>query len=220
MAKLSRVSLERKRELSKPDRFMALLQTAAAYVSRHRRFVISAVALVLVLALSVSLISYWNEKSEQAATVELTALMNRTGEAAELQESYQALYEKHGGSVAGRIAGLKYADTCYQKGDMEAAIAAYQRVAGDFKNHPPFRRLAWQGLGYAREAVGDYEEAARAFEKIIEDSGIAQKDLALFNLGRMYDQMGEVDRSRNAFDRLVTAYPDSMYAPVARSQLI
>ena len=223
MAKISRVSLQRKRELEKPDRFMAMLQTGAAFVSRNRRIVVTVAGLVLVTAVIVAAVAYWNDKADVSAANELAAIMNEaaaSGPAAEtsaaLRDRYQSLYQKYDGSLAGKIAGLRYADACYRAGDMEAAMATYRQVAAGFRGTPLFRRLALEGLGYACEAAGKSEEAAEAFRQITEDPRLLPQDQALFNLARIYDQMGQVQQSRELFARLAREYPDSLYAPLAR----
>ncbi|MFP4444833.1 MAG: tetratricopeptide repeat protein [Desulfosudaceae bacterium] len=223
MAKISRVSLHRKRELEKPDRFMAMLQAGAAFVSRNRRVVVTTAGLVLVAAVIAAAVAYWNEKSEASAANQLAAIMNEAAASgpdaetsAALRDRYQSLYQEHGGSLAGKIAGLHYADACYRSGDTAAAMATYRQLASDFRGTPLFRRLALEGLGYACEAAEKTEEAAEAFRQITEDQRLVPQDQALFNLARIYDQMGKVQQSRALFARLAKEYPDSLYAPLAR----
>ena len=118
--------------------------------------------------------------------------------------------------LAGKIAGLKFAEISYQTGNYEKAIAAYEKALSDFKDTPFFKTIALNGLGYAHEANGDYDQAMACFRQILDDPQTAIKDKALFHLGRLYELSGDSESSRKMFSRIVADYPDSLYAEIVR----
>src|SRR6056297_370802 len=131
MAKMSRVSLARKRQLQEPDRFVAFLQTTGQFLTAHRRSVAAGVSAFLLLVVIGSVVFYLHQKSEKEAFYRLSAVMNRVAadqeqKPAAQQERFHAIYTNHDNSLAGQIAALKYADTCYQTGKTVAAIETYR----------------------------------------------------------------------------------------------
>jgi len=44
------------------------------------------------------------------------------------------------------------------------------------------------------------------------------KDAALFNLGRLYETLGETEKSAAAFKRIVEEFSDSPYANLVKSK--
>ncbi len=217
MAKISRVSLARKKELEKPDAILEFLQQASIWVSSHQRQAIIAVGAFLgIIALFIG-ITYFSARSEKIAFTRLTEINQKaeTGsDQAEILEDYHLLNKKRGNTVAGEIAGLKYADACYAARDFENAITAYQQALSDFKHNNFLKILAVNGLGYAYEAVGDNDRAIEAFKQIIDTPHAPIKDKALFNAGRLYESLGDRDSSREMYSRITAEYPNSIYARI------
>jgi tetratricopeptide (TPR) repeat protein len=74
-------------------------------------------------------------------------------------------------------------------------------------------------LGYAYEKKKDYQKAISYFELISENDDPVIKDVALFNQGRLYEALGDVSKSRDAFNRLVLDYADSIYFEIAKEKV-
>ena len=219
MAKFSRVSLERKKELEKPDAILEFLQRASLWVSLHKRETAVAAGAFLGVVLLVSGLTYFSARSEKIAFEQLTQISRQKSDGAdkaELAEAYRQLNKKRGGTVAGEIAGLKYADACYNAGDYENAITAYQKALSDFKGNDFLEIMALNGLAYTYEAAGDYGRAITTFKQIVDNPHAPIKDKALFNLGRMYERQGDTSNSREMFKRIISDYPDSLYARVVK----
>ena len=219
MAKFSRVSLERKKELEKPDAILEFLQRASLWVSLHRRQTAIAAGAFLGVVILISGLTYFSARSEKIAFERLTQISRQQADGAEkseLTKAYRELNKKRGGTVAGEIAGLKYADACYKAGDYENAITAYQKAVSDFKGKDFLEIMAWNGLAYTYEAAGDYDRAISTFKQVLENPQSPIKDKALFNLGRLYERKGDTDSSRKMFDRITSDYPDSLYARIVK----
>ena len=51
---------------------------------------------------------------------------------------------------------------------------------------------------------------------IIKDNGALLADEALFNLGRIYAEMGEQNKSTDAYKKIISSHGDSMYIAIAK----
>ena len=74
-------------------------------------------------------------------------------------------------------------------------------------------------MGLAYQQKGDYPKAIEHYQKVVEGPDSALIDGALFNLGKLYNQLGKSEESRQAFERLSDEYPESMYADIAREKI-
>ena len=92
------------------------------------------------------------------------------------------------------------------------------RAFENFENWPAIKNLALNGLGYAHEAKNEYEIAAGYFEMIASASNPVMKTDAFFNIGRLYDLAGDMDKSRAAYEKIITEYPESMYIDFVREK--
>ena len=221
MAKISRVSLARKRELEQPDVVLSFLQRASLWVAGHRLQTAVAAGAFIAVVVILAGATFFSSRAEKKAFDRLTQIApaNAAAEAdqaADVAEQYRLLNKKYNGTVAGKIAGLKYADACYQNKDYEKAIAAYRKALSDFDDVGFLKKLALTGLGYTYEAIGDDDQAVSCFTRILEDPQVVVKDEALFHLGRLYGRQGDVKNTREMFGRIVADYPDSLYADIAR----
>jgi tetratricopeptide (TPR) repeat protein len=226
MAKMSRISLARKKELDEPDQVLAFLIKVTNFVVENKNRVIGGVgALIAVFVIIVGVVSY-GKKSEIKAFTQLAAVSSATtvgssvpAESTEaLKNQYRSLYETRPGTIAGKLAGFYYANICYDNGDMDTAISIYEKLSKKFKGQPLFRQRALSSLGYAYETAGDLDQARACFEKIVTAPAFAFKDKALFNLARLYGQTGDSQKSRELLATLASDYPDSMYADFAREK--
>lgn len=101
------------------------------------------------------------------------------------------------------------------KGNLKGAIASLTPIAANPKS--PLHPWALYRLGEAQMAAKDFNEAAKAFVPF-RDHGPYQNipglsDRALLRLGQAYLQAKNWDGSRQAFERLVNAFPQSAWTP-------
>ena len=88
---------------------------------------------------------------------------------------------------------------------------ALEALAGQ----PLFLNLIQMGLGLSFEAKGENDKAVAYFEKIIADPNSLMKDQALFNAGRVYGKLGKNEKRREAYEKIVSDYRDSLYVEIA-----
>ena len=73
-------------------------------------------------------------------------------------------------------------------------------------------------MGYAYEAKKEYDTALEYFEKISVGSDPVLKAEALFNMGRLYAALGKVEKSQQAYQKIVADSPQSFYADLAKER--
>ena len=117
------------------------------------------------------------------------------------------------------MAGVIYANLNYEAGETDTAIRLFEKALNDTTKVGGYRNLILSSLGYAYEQKGDIKTAVTYFEGIADNENPIGKDVALFNLGRLYEEMGESTKSQAAYNRLVSEFQDSVYYDLVNEKL-
>jgi tetratricopeptide (TPR) repeat protein len=176
----------------------------------------------------VSGFSYYTHRQASAAEAQLQKSWNRYESIREEKgsiEAYQAvgaefdkLVRDYGSQPAGKAARVILANICYNGGENDKAIALYEASLDDFSD-PFYRGQILNGLGYAHESKKNYEKALEYFELTATGDNKVLKGEALFNLGRLHAKLGNSNKSMDAYQRVITEYPDSLYADLVRERI-
>ncbi len=115
-------------------------------------------------------------------------------------------------------AAYKSALQLFYNREYTQAINQFQNLL----NSNPNNKLAsncqyWIGECY--HALGDYNQALKAFKAVLNFSNSYKFDDALIMNGVTYLKIGEVELAKKNFQQLVQNYPDSEYAPKAMRYL-
>jgi tetratricopeptide (TPR) repeat protein len=226
---MARRKKTRKDLLKKPDEFISLTGRAIQFASVYQKQLSFALCVLVAVALVIFGYRFFAQRAETKAFAALAQIMTSyeaDKKAASPQEAYrkaseelQRLVKKYGGNPGGKLARVRYADISYDAGDYHKAIELYKQSLNDFKDNQLVYHLILSDLGYAYEGVEDDRDAAKYFEELSSapDSGI--RDEALFNLGLLYEKLGDAASSRKAFQEIVSKYPNSMYFDIAQEKL-
>jgi TolA-binding protein len=104
-----------------------------------------------------------------AARFHAAGILASLGRHAEAEQRYQETIERSAaGSIYGRTARLGLADVQVAQGKFDAAIAAYTELSRDTTSPIPLDGVLMQ-LGRAQARAGNREEAARTFNRIIDE---------------------------------------------------
>ena len=125
------------------------------------------------------------------------------------------ILKKYGSNAGGRLARVTFAQYKFAAGQADRAITLYETALSDFDEDSLYRNIILSGLGYAHVLKGDVHKAIPYFEQVVSGSAAGLKGDALFNLGLLYDQAGQKDKSTESFKRLKDEYPESFYAEMA-----
>ena len=228
MAK-KRVSRSRKRDLEQPDEFITFWSQLFKFASEKKVLLSSILGLIAMLIIVVSGIAYYFKKSEDQAFTLLQQAMSNYQTIAEsngpqkayleIGKDFPPILEKYSSRNGGKLARFVYANMCYQAGDYDKAIDLYNQSLVDFQNEPFLKDFVLNSLGYSHKGKKDYKTAAKFFEMVASETYTAVKDEALFNLGGLYARMGNDDKSKNAFKKILSDHMDSMYIEIVKEKV-
>ena len=219
----------RKELLEEPDPVTLTLNRIAAFFVAYWKPIVSVVAAVLAVIAAVSAFFYYRHQAEEDAALLFTRAMTHyeavqagngsAGEYGEVKENFRDILENYGNTDVADMALVQYASACYKNGDLEEAVAAYEKALSRMPRGHEFREMAVNGLAYAYLEQGDRENAIRYFEMIANNPEAATRDHALFNLAQLYAYMGDREKSREAYEKILADHPDSIYYDLARTKL-
>jgi tetratricopeptide (TPR) repeat protein len=217
----------RKELLKEPDEFLTLSSRALGWAASHRREINTAVSAVLALALVVSgYLYYTNRQEAQAGELFGQALAKYDRLAAdkaqavrEVSPDFRRITGEYGGTANGRMAGLVYANLCYQAGDYAQAAELYKASLDRFADQPLIRFQILKSLGYTYEGLKEPAAALPYFERALAVADKALQDDLLFQIGDLAARLGNPAKSEETFKRLLSEFGDSPYANLVRPRV-
>ena len=225
---MGKPKIARKKLLKEPDEFLSFSSRVLQQARAHRFQVLCSVAVLFGILAIFSGIRFISNKNENQASFLLEKALEQYARSLPAQgpadalkavdEDFAQILDRYSGTSAGKRARIYYGNICYAAGDADKAIELYQKALADWKKEPSIRNLVLASLAYAYEKKNDLQTAAQTLEKIQDGSDRVEKDVAIFNLGRLYAKLGEEQKSLTAFEAVAADYPDSIYAPVAKEK--
>jgi tetratricopeptide (TPR) repeat protein len=227
----------RKELLEEPDPVLIFMGQVFSTVKKYQQQIVMTVMGAFILIVVVFGIVYFQRQTEDKASAMLGQAMDQynamvrinantvnpkepsAAQYDEAKKSFKDIIDKYGSTGAGKAALLNYADICYQAKDYEESVKSYEKALNDFGGQPELRNLILNGLAYAYEGKQDLDNAAKYFDMIVSDKSTLVKDQALFNLAEIYDKQGKADKSKEAYQKIVSDYPNSMYFQPAKEKI-
>jgi tol-pal system protein YbgF len=100
----------------------------------------------------------------------------------------------------------------------QEAVTEFEQLLAANSSHS-YADNAQYWIGECYYAIGKYNEAIMAFEKVQSFPKSNKNDYALFKLGQCYSKLGDVESAKREFQQLIDTYPESELAPRARKYL-
>ncbi len=100
----------------------------------------------------------------------------------------------------------------------QEAITGFEELLAASLNHS-LSDNAQYWIGECYYAMGRFQEAIMAFEKVFTFSQSNKNDYAQFKIGQCYFKLGDKERSNQEFQQLIDNYPDSELVIRARNYL-
>lgn len=218
----------RKELIEEPDPFLVFVGNMLEFVKKYQTQIMASIGAVVAVAIVITGVVYYKNQSENRAAMMLGKAISKYNAIKKDESSFIAyedvkkdfknITDKYGSTGAGKAALMQYADVCYLTKNYDEAIKIYNQAL-DALGKTEFRTMILSGLAYSYEGKEDYAQAAKYFEMIVSGDTAVAKDQALFNLGRMYGKLGKPEQEKEAFGRLVTEFPDSMYFNLASEKI-
>jgi tetratricopeptide (TPR) repeat protein len=224
-----KISRARKRDLQDPDEFMTFWTKFFNFTAEYKVQVLSALTCLVVLIIVATVTVYFLRTSENKAFFLLQQGVakyqtwvnagNPNKAYLEAGKDFERIMEKYSGRKGGKLARFTYAEMCYAAGDYDKAIANFNKSLVDFTDEPFLKNLVLSGLGYSHKAKKDYKTSAKYFEMIVTTPEYSIKDEALFNLGELYAEIGDKDKSIDAFKKILSDHSGSMYTEIVKEKV-
>ena len=227
MAKKRRVT--RKKLLKEPDEFITTTGRLIRWSQKYQRHLSYAVGAFFVLLVAIAGFRYFANQAENTAfqllsqaTIKYQNSLKAIGPEKAYQEvtkDFEYILNKYKHKEGGKLARVVYANISYEAGDPDQAILFYEQALSDLGKEKSLRNFILSSLGYAYEKKNDFHKAIFYFEEITKNDDPMIKDVALFNQGRLYEALGDVSKSNDAFNRLVSDFTDSIYFELAKEKV-
>jgi tetratricopeptide (TPR) repeat protein len=220
----------RKELLKEPDEFITLSGKLIQFAVAHKTALTYAITIIIGLAVIISGIRFFSIRAENKAAALLDKSLNKyarlNNEKKTPQEVYgavspdfQLILSKYSSKDSGKIARLTFANICYNAGNYKQAIELYKASLEDFEMHPLIHNQVLGSLGYAWEQLNDYASAVVYFEKLAAASEPLLRAEALYHLGWLYDKLGQTEKSRAAFNKILSEHQDFIYLDLVKEQM-
>jgi tetratricopeptide (TPR) repeat protein len=219
----------RKELLKEPDEFLTFSSKMIKLAIEHKTHLTYALGIILVLAVIISGFRFFSIRTENNASALLDkSLTKYNSMKAEKQPDevysvvsadFQIILNKYKGKESAKLARLIYANICYNAGKYKQAIELYKTALTEFAKYPMIHHQILSNLGYAYEQEEDYLTAVGYFEKISSAPEPIMVDEALYHLGRLYDKLGENEKSREAYKKILTDHQDFIYIDLVKERM-
>ena len=219
----------RKELLREPDEFMTISGKLIGFAVDHKNQLAYALGIIVILALIISGYRFFSIRAENNAAALLDKNLTKYNSLkadkqpdevyGEVSADFQFILDKYKGKESAKLARIIYANICYNAGKYKQAIELFKTALTDFAKYPMIRQQILSNLGYAYEQEKDYSTAVGYFEKISTAPEPIMRDEALFHLGRLYDKLGENEKSREAYNKILTDHQDFIYIDLVKERM-
>ena len=219
----------RKELLKEPDEFLTISSKLINLAIEYKTYLTYALGIILVLAVMISGIRFFSIRAENKASALLDKSLTKYNSIkaekqpdevyGEVSADFQFILNKYKGKESAKLARLIYANICYNAGKYKQAIELYKTALTEFAKYPMIHHQILSDLGYAYEQEEDYSTAAGYFKKISSAPEPIMRDEALYHLGRLYDKLGENEKSREAYNKILTDHQDFIYFDLVKERM-
>lgn len=222
--------LTRKQLLKEPDEFISFSGKLIRWLTTYKQQASLAAGIVIVLLVATAGFQAYQHHGENQASALLTESLAQYQAAMKandpvkayqtVEKSFTRLLDDYSARRMGKIAGIEFADICFRAGEFDKAISLYKTALDHFGSQPFYKNMILNSLGYGFEGKKDYQSAANYFEMLTSAEGNSLKDISFFNLAIVYEKMGNTEKSKALFARIVADYPSSMYFEIAKEKIL
>jgi tetratricopeptide (TPR) repeat protein len=219
----------RKQLLKEPDEFITFTGKAITFVSGYQKQISYMLCTIVAVALIFFGYRFFAQRAETKAFTVLGQTQSKydtliktspeTAAYSQVSEAFQSIIKKYGDNAGGKLARVIYANMSYDARQYEKAIALYKQSLNDFKDDKFVYNMILSNLGHAYQSVEDRQNAAAYFEKAASAPDSSIREEALFNLGLMYEKLGEAAKSQKTLQEILNNHPDSIYFDMVEEKL-
>lgn len=224
-----------RKDLKKPDEFVSLFEKLYQSAQAHQRKILYYIVAVLGVIFIAFAYQYWNGKKELKAADAFSDLVKKAplenpfdiweqdnSEPSALdQEEFLALSQKflqeHASSSMVPIVELYRAKIFMLQKDYAKAADLFQKASTGLDH--PYDILARENFAVANMALEKWEVAKKEFEALLKEKNNPTADMQQWNLGLIYEEMGDMEKAKQAYQEFETKFSESSYADQAKVRL-
>ncbi|MBF0223894.1 MAG: tetratricopeptide repeat protein [Desulfobacterales bacterium] len=217
----------KKKELKEPDKFLQFVNDSIIYWHENKTQILGSIGIILLLFIFViSLRAYSNMKENNSSSL-LGKAMNKYASIkdtdpkkayTDCETDFKVIIDKYSGTSSSKYAKLYWANMCYENADYDKALSLYEESMKNFKADSFTHQLIIKNLGYSYMAKKDYEKSLKYFEILSNDKNSLINSDVWYNMGIIYSRLGQNDKSANAFKKILSDYPDSIYINIVKEK--
>jgi len=205
-----------KQEILTPDKFQVFLETARDYILTHKRNIAVGTAVVALIIAMVAGWAYWRQTEEtKAANLYNQAVLNNSRLAVMNQDvaatvkPFQEVTNKYPGSKAAILSQYRIGNAYLNAGRTDEAIKFFQAYLKGKSGDNELTALAYNGLGYCYETMGDFKLALNNYERALQSraGGPFAGDI-LAGMARSYEGMQDKDKAREYYRQAMEKVQD------------
>ncbi len=219
----------KKQSLEEPDKFQVFSGKLIFFARENTKKIIFIALGIFAIAVAISLYAYLSNKAEDklanlTQTYQekyQTELENSNPQEAfqKVQSDFESMLDKYAGTEGINLSRKTYADICYDAGQTDRAVELYQKILNSFDKNPELKNTIALSLGYAYMQNKEPESARKYFEQIVAGNEDYLKAEAYYNLGLIYEKSGETDKSKQAYEKIVSDYPGYVYYDLLKGKV-
>ncbi|MBW2091750.1 MAG: tetratricopeptide repeat protein [Deltaproteobacteria bacterium] len=222
---MAKKKISRKELLDQTDEFITLTQKVINFVQKHPNKFLAGLAAIVALVIIVFGIKFYFDRQARLALAaynqalfQVSKLRNldSKGSGEEIEEALDALERvssKYARTAPGRQVLIDLGTLYFHLKRYNQAEYTYKKCLETLT--PEEEAL----LAYTYEAQGKINEAAAYWEQIVQLPGQLLKEEAFFNLGRVYEELGQPEKAEKAYQQLLEKFPNSPNSHLAKFKL-
>ena len=221
--------ITRKELLKEPDEFLTFSSKMFKFAVLHKTPLSYALSIIVVFLVVIAGYRFFSIRAENKAQTLLDQAVAKYEAMLKNQDfkkgyeavsdDFQQIFRKYGRKDSAKLARVIFGNICYDAGEYGKAIELYQTSLKDFESHPFIHNLILSNIGYAYEQLNEDQTALTYFNRIADSRDQILRDEALFNLGVLYDKLGEKEKSTHAFKQILSDHQDSIYLHLVQERL-
>lgn len=210
-----------------------IIEAVTTVLQRGRFIILGVVVAALVIVIGYGIFTEAMAKRAQAAaraaeTVQKTFESWKTQTDASQKASLEkaviaqtdAILKRYPRTYAAQRALFLRGDLAYDQKSWKEAESFYGRLADRFPKSY-LAAVALNNAAASAEELGDLKGAIAFDTRILDVKGLAPEiPMALFSIGRLYDEQGDAKNAEIYYNKLINQYPDSGWTKLARDRII
>ena len=221
--------ISRKQLLKSTDEFITLSERIVNFARQNQRLlqicgVVIASVFVIYLAVN-AYISRVNNKGQQAYNKAYNALAresdpgSRNKSLEDAEKFFTQVIDEYGMSKVARLALPQLAYIKFRSGKYDEAIGLYKKFMNKVLGNKQYEAMTSIAIASCYESKNDIGKAIEALEAVSSDQQSPFREIAMFNLGRLYRLDNRPEKEKEILNQFIENFSNSPFVQMAKARL-